>query len=343
MKDLVILNRKRYKDNKLEIKEGIKVIYGEQCVLNERFDLVSLLKCELDSNEVICNYYNIHAGYCPNYLKTKLKNENNKSLESDNPNKIIKEFEKELKSQMQVYVSLYNEKECFKIIKGFGRYIFKALKIETDELWNCIITTQPFVRNDFQKILLKSIEREKLKSIINQFIQTYGVLTLLNNNEEWIDIIYTSLLVYIIMHLIKTLYEEKSIEEKTKKFRRFFKKLNALNGNTIDINEVIRTLFKNLKNAEESRLCWCKGVKVVKLKSDSKIVREIGDLIGFTINYIDNLYFENSQYYEFYQADYLVDLLEEHREYLKSKGKKEADKYTYETLDKSYTRYVLKY
>ena len=214
---------------------------------------------------------------------------------------------------MQVYVSLYNEKECFKIIKGFGRYIFKALKIETDELWNCIITTQPFVRNDFQKILLKSIERKKLENIINQFIQTYGVLTLLNNNEEWIDIIYTSLLVYIIMHLIKTLYEEKSIEEKTKKFRRFFKKLNALNGN-------------NLKNAEGSRLCWCKGVKVVKLKSDSKIVREIGDLIGFTINYIDNLYFENSQYYEFYQADHLVDLLEEHRIKLKE---------TLESVDKT--------
>lgn len=343
MKELLMFNRKRYKDNKVEINEGIKVIYGERCVLNEQFNLLNLLKSGLESNEVICNYYNIFDGYCPYYLKTKLKNKNDDSLKSDNPNKIIKEFEKELKSQMQVYVSLYNEEECFKIIEKFGRYIFNALKIETDELWKCIITTQPFVRNDFQKILLKSIKREKLERIINQFIQTYGVLTLLNNNEEWIDIIYTSLLVYIIMHLIKTLYEEKSIEEKTKKFRRFFKKLNALNGNTIDINEVIRTLFKNLKYAEGSRLCWCNGVKLVKLKSDSKIVREIGDLIGFTINYIDNLYFENSQYYEFYQADHLVDLLEEHREYLKSKGKKEADKYTYETLDKSYTRYVLKY
>ena len=106
MKDLVMLNRKRYKDNKLEIKEGIKVIYGEQCVLNERFDLVSLLKCELDSNGVICNYYNIIAGYCPYYLKTKLKNENNKSLESANPNKIIKEFEKELKAKCK-YMYLY--------------------------------------------------------------------------------------------------------------------------------------------------------------------------------------------------------------------------------------------
>ena len=343
MKDLVMLNRKRYKNNKLEIKEGIKVIYGEQCVLNERFDLVSLLKYGLNSNEVICNYYNILVGYCPNYLKTKLKNENNKSLESANPNKIIKEFEKELKSQMQVYVSLYNEEECFKIIEKFGHYIFNALKIETDELWKCIITTQPFVRNDFQKILLKSIEREKLESIINQFIQTYGVLTLLNNNEEWIDIIYTSLLVYIIMRLIKTLNEEKSNEEKIKKLTILFEKLNVPKDNTIDLNEVIRTLFKNLKNAEGSRLCWCKGIKVVKLKSDSKIVREIGDIIGFTINYMDNLYFENSQYYEFWEADYLVELLEEHREYLKSLGKKEADKYSYEKLENSYKRRLLNY
>ena len=345
MKNYVLLNINRYKNNNVEIKDGIKVIYGERCVPNEQFDLVSLLKYGLDSNEVICNYYNIPVGYCPNYLKNKLKHKNNKSLNSVNPNKIIKEFEKELKNQMHIYESLYSEEECFKIIRGFGQYIFNSLKVNNDEFWKYISTIQPFVKKDFEKIFLKSIKKEDLESIINEFIQKYGFLAVLNkyNGEEWIDIIYTSLLTHIIMTLIETIYSpQKSTKEKFNKCNRFFKKLKALNGNKINIIEVIRTLFKNLKNAEGSRLCWGK-IKVLKLKSDTKIVREMEDIIGFTINYMDNLYFENSQYYEFYQADMLVDLLEEHREYLKKIGKKEADKYTYETLDKSYTRYVLKY
>lgn len=352
MKEYVMLKRKKFRKNKLEVEKNktnnnnIMVRHDNLFMPNKDFELLESLISDdgisIDTNKVIDEYYNICFAYCPKYLKTKLKNLNNKD-----DNEVIEKFEIELKKNFETYTSLYTEDEVIKIIEDFGSKIFSLIPDKCNDLWSIISSNKKKTIQMFINNIVNHIDKGKLENIINSYIYKYGIVaqTIVRNKESrWDDYIYTSVMTYLILSFIKTLYSNVlTIEEKKYEFSKILMKLNYPRKDLVDIREIIKMLFNSLKKVERKNLISffkSSKFKIIELKKDSKRVREIKNFIGYVIFYLESYYFEDN---EFYKSDGLMECLENHRNYLIKKGNNKAMDYSYEELEKSYKRRLLNY
>ena len=365
MENYVILKRRRFRSNDISYdNNNITVKHSILLSPNKKFKLHDSLieedSLSLDTNNVIADYYNLYDSYCPKYLKTTLKNLKSKAFKSNNPDKVIDEFEIILKSDFRTYTSIYQEEEIIKIITKFGSSILSMTNMKDINLWSILNSDNENTVKELIKSIIKCTNKRKLERIINTYIYKYGVLAPLlkkkvnsmqdevNNNQSketiWNDFVYVSIMAYYIITLIETLYSKKlSIDDKRTKLQSVISKLGIPNTQPINVNSIIKLLFSNMKKLQRKYLITFhqkNKLEVIKLYKDTKEIRKISNIIGYTISYIQNHYFED---YEYYKTEALISCLEEHRDYLISLKKKNAEKYTYEQLEKSYRRRLLRY
>jgi len=365
MENYVILKRRRFRSNDISYdNNNITVKHSILLSPNKKFKLYnSLIKEEslsLDTKKVIADYYNLYDAYCPKYLKTILKNLKSKAFKRDNPEKIIDEFETILKSDFRIYTSIYQEDEIIKIITKFGSSILSMINKKDINLWYILNSDNKNTIKELIESIVKCINKRKLERIINAYIYKYGVLAPLlkkkaddtqdkvNNNQDretiWNDFIYTSIMTYFIITLIETLYSKNlSIDVKRTELQSIISKLGIPDDQPINVNSTIKLLFSNMKKLQRKNIISFyqqTRLEVIRLYKDTKEVRKITNTIGYIIFYIESRYFED---YEYYKTEALISCLEEHEDYLISLKTKNAEKYTYEQLEKSYRRRLLKY
>lgn len=323
MKKLILFQRPKYRNNNVIIEDNKIQVFHNGKIKISKIDLKEVFEDTNRKNDILSSILNIYDGYCPEILKNKLK-----ALRAK-PNDELAycSFDEELSKNFELYTSIYNEKELAKIILNFGKDIFNLTKIDLNSCYNETDNIETFYKKTYNLTieLIKKSNIARLNRNINKLIFKIGVPTAILKKEKelysiWNTFIYISLLCYLYKEVM-----DKKIKTKVN-FLELLKYILYTKFN--------KTIFE------------CEYM-IINLQKDTKEVMKIKSLIPFVIFYLDNHY-NNSQYYEFWLSDHLIDELDDFRKYLLIKFKKETKKneieaYSYEELEKKYRRKKLNY
>lgn len=331
---MILFERPRCRQNEVRIEKGDIIVnhFNEITKINTiEFD--KFFYYSTSKNEYIKELLDVEYGYCPFYLKNKIKSIIVKDLAEEEYG-LFDELQIELKSKWNLYLSIYKDEELVNIFLKFGKAIFKSINLGDEFL-------ELFLNQEYDKCYpyfmskLSNINIKKLESNINKLVCMIGVPTdmLTTSDGEvysyWNNLIYISTLLYLITLLSDKKYTNINLSVKEIKFIKF-------------------CILKYLELFVNKLSYYNSYDILLNMYKSKKIVRKVVSILPVIFSYINNHYGEYVEQYEFWEADNLTDILEDHRMYLinkaKTKEKKdEINSYSYSKLHRSYNRMILGY
>ena len=325
MKQMIYYNKPKYRNSIVNFKNNsIYVIHTNKVTNIKKINFETLIDETSNSNEYISRLLNVDNAYCTKYLKGVIKRLKNKSLDTNDFT-----YLEELFDNYYEGLSLYNETEIYSIFFKFSKNIWKIIEKNSE---NFLIYLQKFNYKESIKEFIKllKVNKRKLQGYIENLTQSIGVpVKIKENKADWTMFTYNSVLSYLLV----TIFEDNDF----------------YNSSKINTNILYHSIYKELKKMNNIK--FSEGHKIIRLKNDTKQVHKIKFLMPFIFCYLDNHYTSYVQYYEFHYADHMIDVLEDHRQYLITDAinKKQLEKiekiknYSYDELNNSYRRKLLKY
>ena len=331
---MILFERPRCRQNEVKIENGNIVVnhFNEIIKIND-IEFGEYFYETSGTREYIKDLLDVDYGYCPDYLKNKIKSIRVKYLDEEDDS-IYDELKRDISNNWYLYLSLYRDKELVDIFLKFGKSIYKNIKLEKDFL-------DLFLNQEYDKCYpyfmdkLISINVVILKNYINKLTCMVGIpvdLFTTNDGEVysyWNNLIYISTMLYIVT----LLSENENVNFDFSKEEINFIKLCILKYLEIVVNKLDNYTGYDV---------------LLNLYKDKKIARKTVSILSIIFRYVNNHYGEYADEYEFWESEHLMDELEDHRTYLinrasTKKKKDEINSYSYSKLHRSYNRMLLNY
>ncbi len=256
--------------------------------------------------------------YSPQFFKTKFRYL--EYLEDDDS--MLELYQKDFSTRFFEYLSIYTEDELNKIILDFGKTVYKWMNKRIDGF--NYKTYEEFLEKSMNIMIenLSKVNSAHLLNTINNFVIKIGCPPdIVDNKSCWNNFIYMSLIMYLY------------IEKKAGTYK-----------SNIDYYKLFQYMCHYKVQCEYEHFIYPRTIFITP--NNKSIVHNVNYLEEYMNNYLYERYYNPNA--QFWYDDHMIDLLDEHQNYLLSitkddKKKEKINKYTIEELDRSYNRKIKGY